>query len=107
MIKNDHTASEDRYVTLDHKTSHKGQFFDIEIYISFESWLNNISIDVWFVGIGQYLAEIIWNNYLKIWNLRLQKNLNIEKIAFTVIQIKFLAMHITHQVLIYLQSEMY
>ncbi len=35
-------------------------------------------------------------NYLKIWNLRVQKNLNIEKIAFKVVQIKFLAMHITN-----------
>ncbi len=36
-------------------------------------------------------------NYLKICNLRVQKNLNIEKIAFKVVQIKFLAMHITNQ----------
>ncbi len=37
-------------------------------------------------------------NYLKIWNLRVQKkNLNTEKIAFKVMQIKFLAMHITNQ----------
>ncbi len=36
-------------------------------------------------------------NYLKIWNLRVQKNLNIVKIAFKVAQIKFLAMHITNQ----------
>ncbi len=36
-------------------------------------------------------------NYLKIWNLREQKNLNIEKIAFKVVQMKFLAMHITNQ----------
>ncbi len=35
--------------------------------------------------------------YLKIWNLREQKNLNIEKITFKVVQIKFLAMHITNQ----------
>ncbi len=34
---------------------------------------------------------------LKIWNLRVQKNLNIEKIIFKVVQIKFLAMHITNQ----------
>ncbi len=33
-------------------------FFEIEIYISSESWINNLSIDVWFVMIGQYLAEI-------------------------------------------------
>ncbi len=45
---------------------------------------NNISIDVWF---GQYLI---------IWNLRVQKNLNIDKIIFKVIQIKFL-MHINNQ----------
>ncbi len=40
------------FVTLEHKTSHKGQYFEIEIYTVSESWLNNISIDVWF---GQYL----------------------------------------------------
>ncbi len=32
-------------------------------------------------------------NYLKIWNLRVQK----KKIAFKIVQIKFLAMHITNQ----------
>ncbi len=36
-------------------------------------------------------------NYLKIWNLRVQKNLNTEKIAFKVVQMKFLALHITNQ----------
>ncbi len=36
-------------------------------------------------------------NYLKIWNLRVPKNQNIEKIAFKVVQMKFLAMHITKQ----------
>ncbi len=41
-------------MTLDHKTSHKGTFFKIEIYTSPESWINKFSIDV----IGQYLAEI-------------------------------------------------
>ncbi len=30
-------------------------------------------------------------------NLRVQKNLNIEKIAFNVVQIMFLATHITNQ----------
>ncbi len=34
-------------------------------------------------------------NYLKIWNLRVQKN--IEKITFKVVQMKFLATHITNQ----------
>ncbi len=38
-----------------------------------------------FVMIGQYL---IW---------RCKKNLNIEKITFKVVQMKFLAMHITNQ----------
>ncbi len=36
-------------------------------------------------------------NYLKIWNLRVQKNQNTEKIAFKVVQMKFLAMHITQK----------
>ncbi len=35
--------------------------------------------------------------YLKIRNLRVHKNLNIEKIIFKVVQIKILAMHITNQ----------
>ncbi len=72
-------------MTLEHKTSHKGQYFEIEMYASSEIWINNISIDVWF---GQYL---------KIWNLRVQKNQNIEKIIFKVVQMKFLAMHINNQ----------
>ncbi len=36
-------------------------------------------------------------DYLKICNLRVQKNLNIEKITFKVVQMKFLVMHITKQ----------
>ncbi len=42
--------------------------------------------------IGQYLAEIQLFE-----NLRVQKNLNIEKITFKVVQMKFLAMHITNK----------
>ncbi len=44
-------------------------------------------------------SDNIWLrcNYLKIWNLRAQKNLNIEKLAFKVVQLKFLSMHITKQ----------
>ncbi len=43
-------------------------------------------------------------NYLKIWNLRVQKTQNIEKITFKVVQMKFLALHITNKkVLRYLQ----
>ncbi len=36
-------------------------------------------------------------NYLKIWNLRVQINLNIKRIAFKVVQMKFLAKQITNQ----------
>ncbi len=36
-------------------------------------------------------------NYLKIWNLRVQNNLKVEKITFKVVQMKFLAMHFTNQ----------
>ncbi len=39
----------------------------------------------------------IFGSRYKIWNLRVQKNQNIEKIAFKVVQMKFLAMHITNQ----------
>ncbi len=46
------------FVTLDHKTSHKGKFFIHQIYTSSENWTNKLSIDVWFAMIGQYLAEI-------------------------------------------------
>ncbi len=51
--------------------------------------MNKFSIDVWFVMIGQYLAEI-----------RLFENLESEgvrKITFKFVQMKFLAMHITNQ----------
>ncbi len=48
---------------------------------------------------GSLGQDNIWPryHYLKIWNLRVQKNLNIEKITFKVVQIKSLAMHITNQ----------
>ncbi len=69
-------------------------FLKIEIYTASESWINKLSIDVWFVMIGQYLVEI---QLFEIWNLRVQKNIYIEKIAFKVVQMKFLAMHITYQ----------
>ncbi len=44
--------------------------------------------------IGQYLAEIQLFEYLESEGAN---NLNTEKIALKVIQIKFLAMHITNQ----------
>ncbi len=57
-----------QYVTQDHKTSLKCQFFKINIYTSSKSWINKRSIGVWFVRIRQYLAEIqLFEN---------QKNLN-------------------------------
>ncbi len=45
-------------------------------------------------------SDNIWPryNYLKIWNLRVQKtNKKQNKIAFKVVQMKFLAMHITNE----------
>ncbi len=75
---------------LDHKTSHKGQFVEIEIYTSSENWINNLSIDVLFVRIGQYLAEIQCDNLKS----EEQTNLNTEKMVFKVVQMKFTAMQI-------------
>ncbi len=46
------------------------------------------------VRIGQYLTEIQLFDNLKSEG---EKNLNIEKIAFKVVQMKFLAMDITNQ----------
>jgi len=47
-------------------------------------------------GLSRY--DNIWlrYKYLKIWNMSVQKHLNIEKIIFKVVQMKFL-MHITDQ----------
>ncbi len=81
-------------MTLDHKTSHKGTFFKIEIYTQSDIWIDRLSIDVWFVRIGQYLSEIQLFENLESEGAN---NLNIEKIAFKVVQMKFLAMHITNQ----------
>ncbi len=81
-------------MTLDHKTSHKSTFFEIEIYKSSESWINKRSINVWFVRIGHYLAEIqLFENM----DAEGAKKQNIEKITFKVVQMKSLAMHITNQ----------
>ncbi len=44
---------------------------------------------------GQYLAEI--QLFVNLESEDAKKNLNIEKIIFKVVQIKFLAMHITNQ----------
>ncbi len=53
-----------------------------------------LSTDVWFVMIGQYLAEIQLCAYLESEGAT---NSNIEKIAFKFVQIKFLAMHISNK----------
>ncbi len=62
------------YVTLDHKTSHKCHFFLLRfIHLKY---LNKTSIDVRFVRIGQYLAEI------QIWTEGKKKNIqNTEKLS--------------------------
>ncbi len=59
------------YVTLKHKTSHKGTFFEIEIYTAYESWINKRS---------KYFAEIQLFENLESEGAK--KNLNTEKIAF-------------------------
>ncbi len=73
------------YVTQDHKT----------ISVIFFLKLNNFFPLMY----GLLGSDNIWPiyNFLNIWNLRAQKNLNIEKIAFKVVQMKVLAMHITNQ----------
>lgn len=56
------------YVILHHKSSHKGTFFKIEMYISSDRWINMLSIDV------PVRIWLIWSRYnnLKICNLRVQ-----------------------------------
>ncbi len=85
MLPYTHTHTH-TYVTLDHKTSHKSQFFDIEMSTSSESWINKFSINVWFVRIGQYLAEIQLFENLESEGAFFFTNLNIEKIAFKVVK---------------------
>ncbi len=84
------------YVTLDHKTSHKCQFFDINIYTSTESWINKP-----FVRIGPFLAEIQLFENLESEGAKKNNN---EKITYKFVQIKLLEMHITNKtyVLLYL-----
>ncbi len=43
---------------MDHKISHKGTFLETDIYTSYESRINELYIDVWFVRIRQYLVEM-------------------------------------------------
>ncbi len=69
-------------------------FIIIEIYSPSESRIKKISINVWFVRIGQYLAEI--QLFVNLESEGAKKNLNIEKIAFKVVQMKSL-IQITNQ----------
>ncbi len=59
-------------VTLDHISSNKDQFSEIEIHTSSESWISFPLI------YGLLWEDNIWPryNYLNIWNLRVQINLN-------------------------------
>ncbi len=63
---------------------HTGQSLEIEIYALSESWINKLSFHWCMVCYENLESEGA-------------KNLNIEKIIFKVVQIKFLAMHITNQ----------
>ncbi len=60
------------------------------------NWINNLSIDVWFIMIWQYLAAIQLFENLESEGAK--KNHNLEKIIFKVVQMKFLAMHINNQI---------
>ncbi len=89
-------------MTLDQKTSHKGKLFlncdlNCDLYI--------LSIDMWFVRIGQYLAEIQLFGNLESEGGK-NKN-NIEKTTFKVDQMKFLAMHINNPKLCFYISMVY
>ncbi len=42
--KKSFSSSKSAYVTVDHKTSHKGQFSEIEIYTTSKSWINKLSL---------------------------------------------------------------
>ncbi len=60
-------------MTLEHKTRLKCQFCAIEMYASYENWINSFAL--------MYGLEIFEN--------LVQKNLNIEKLIFKVVQINF------------------
>ncbi len=69
--------------------------FETEIY-TYKHWINKLSIDVGFVRIEQYFDEIQLFENLES-ECANQKNHNIEKIAFKVVQVKSLTMHIANQ----------
>ncbi len=55
---------------------------------------SKLKVDVWFVRIGQYLSEIQLFEHLESEDAKKSKYC---KIAFKVVQMKFLTMHITNQ----------
>ncbi len=59
-------------------------------------WINKLSFDVWFVRIGQYSAEIQLFENLESEGAK-KKIYILRKSPFKVVQMKFLAMHITNQ----------
>ncbi len=64
------------------------------MYTLSENWISKLSVDVWFVRIRQYLAEI------QLFENPQSEGANkshFVKITFKVVQMKFLAMHITNQ----------
>ncbi len=69
-------------MTMDHKTSHKVQFFQTEIYTSSESWINKLSIDVWFVKIW---LDRIGRDTTIVKSEGTKKNWNIDKNAFKAV----------------------
>ncbi len=79
-----------RFINVDHKTSHKGSFFKSRFihHLKAFHWCM-VCYDRTIFG----WDATIWKS--GIWGSK--KNLNIEKITFKVVQMKFLAMHITNQ----------
>ncbi len=73
-------------MTQHHKTNNKGNFGGKLIFIH-QSWINTLSIDVWFVRIS-HLAEKQLFEYLESEGTK--KKYNIKKIAFKVVQVRFL-----------------
>ncbi len=65
-------------MTLDHKPAIRVNFSKLRFIHHLKAEINNLSY--WCI-IGQYLAKI---QLLKIWNLRVQKNLNIEKMHILI-----------------------
>lgn len=74
-----------------------GQFSEIEVYVLSENWINQLFSFKLYTLQDLDNTVLLQYNYLKIGNLRVLKNLNTKKNAFEVVQIRFLAIHITYQ----------